>query len=168
MQSLGELLHAAVGTAASCLQRAFNGVSNTLAGAVILGIRDWCNSSSEQGHSWTDSAIPDRTGEYSHSQTTTLALLAFYYSSWEDTNDKRICISKALPKTWICIKFWVFFLNHRVGILNVCGLENILGSSVGEKSNGITFATFLSHVLRCSSIRFSLVLHGEVTLTGVF
>lgn len=25
----------------------------------------------------------------------------------------------------------------------MCGLENILGSSVGEKSNGITFATFL-------------------------
>lgn len=52
-------------------------------------------------------------------------------------------------------KAFFFFLNNLVGILNVCGLENILGSSVGEKSNGIIFATFLRQA--CVEVPFHKV-----------
>lgn len=72
------------------------------------------------------------------------ACFSLYCFSGEDTNDKRISISKVLPKTRICIKYSKSFLNNLVGILHACGLENILGSSVGVNSNGVTFATFLS------------------------
>lgn len=118
-------------------------LSSILAGAVIVGNQVDTIAAQSKGTAEADSAIPGSAGEYSHSQTPTLTLVAVHCTApVEKTNHKRIGISKALPKTRICIKYSKLFLNNLVGVLNVCGLENILGSSVREKSNGITFATF--------------------------
>lgn len=58
---------------------------------------------------------------------------SMYSSSSGNVNDRRISISKSLPNTLICIKYSKLFRKSDVGILNVCGLENILGSSVNQR-----------------------------------
>lgn len=53
----------------------------------------------------------------------------------------------------------------------MCVVWKTLGSSVGEMSNEVTFATFLRQerveVLLHKGLVVSLVLHREVTVTGI-
>lgn len=84
---------------------------------------------------------------------TNSACCLVHTSSSENVNDKRISISKGLPKTLTDIKYSELFGKHGAGILNVCGLENILSSLlIREKWNGITW--FCCIILRSYHTEF--------------
>lgn len=69
-----------------------------------------------------------------------------YSSSSENVSDQRLdqkSVSKGLPKTLIHIKYSKLFRKNGVGILNGCGLENVLGSFVNQrKVEWSNFAAF--------------------------